>query len=76
MTIAGGKYSIGAIKNGDNDWTLCLYPGRPGRGKAPDISKAIKLHSMYSTSMGYAAHVVFDLSPGAGKSKKTLLNVN
>ncbi|MDA2923150.1 hypothetical protein MYX65_00585 [Acidobacteria bacterium AH-259-L09] len=66
VTIPAGEYSIGAIKNGDNDWTLAVHP-RLGRGETADMSKVIKLDSMYSASQGKSAHIVFDVAPGHGK---------
>ncbi len=67
LTIPTGKYQIGAIKNGDKDWTLGLYPGGVPRGSEPDMSKVIKLHSAYSESGGNSGHVYFDILPGHGK---------
>jgi hypothetical protein len=66
-TIAAGDYTIGVIKNGDNDWTMALCPGKLGRGETPDTSKLIKLDSMYSTSQGTAEHMLLDITPGSGK---------
>ena len=43
-TIPAGEYTIGAIKNGDNDFTLALYPGsiqRGTRSTAPSSSSSI-----------------------------------
>lgn len=65
-TIPAGEYTIGAIKNGDKDWTLALYPGRVGR-EAPDMSKMIKLDSMFTTAHGAAEHMTVDITPGHGK---------
>ena len=66
-TIPAGQYQIGAIKNGDKDWTLALYPGRVPRGETADISKVIKLHSSFSDSQGNSGHVYFDILPGQGE---------
>ena len=73
--IDAGTYGIGAIKNGDEDWTLALYPGTVGRGEKPDQSKAIELESNLSTDMGNTGHVSFDLMPGRGdqEGKLTLI---
>ncbi len=73
--IPAGKYSIGAIKEGEDSWTLALYPGRPGRGEAADVEKAILLESMNSTDMGDTGHVSFDIMPGHGdlEGKATLV---
>ncbi len=62
--VEAGKYSVGAIKNGDSDWTLCLYNGQLGRGESADMSKVIKLDSHYSNSMGQSDHVEFNLEAG------------
>jgi len=67
VTIPAGDYIIGAIKNGDNDFTMALYPGSIPRGQTPDMSKMIKLESMYSGSAGEAPHMLIDISPGSGK---------
>ena len=66
-TLAAGEYTIGAIKNGDKDWTLALYPGRLQRGDTPDVAKAIKLDSLFSTDHGTAEHMLVDITPGRGK---------
>ena len=66
-TLDAGKYTVGAIKNGDDDWTLFLYPGRPARGEGMDKSKAILLDSMFSRKQGISAHVRLDLMPGHGE---------
>jgi hypothetical protein len=67
VTIAAGEYIIGAIKNGDKDFTMGLYPGQIPRGQTPDMSKMIKLESIYSGSEGKAPHLLIDITPGAGK---------
>lgn len=66
-TLAAGEYTIGVIKNGDDDWTLALYPGRLGRGDTPDASKLIRLDSMFSKDMGTAGHMLLDITPGSGE---------
>jgi hypothetical protein len=66
-TLAAGEYTIGVIKNGEDDWTLALYPGRLGRGDTPDASKLIRLDSMFSKEMGTAGHMLLDITPGSGK---------
>ena len=66
-TVPAGDYTIGVIKNGDDDWTLALYPGRLGRGDQPDMAKVIKLESSFSSSAGTAEHMLIDITPGAGK---------
>ncbi len=74
VTIPAGEYLIGALKNGDNDWTMGLYPTPLARGAKPDMAKVIKLESVFSTSQGKAEHMLIDVSPGTGKlqNKATL----
>ena len=68
VTVPAGEYTIGVIKNADNDWTMALYPGAiPRGGEAVDVAKAIKLESLFSTAQGTAEHMLIDISPGAGK---------
>jgi hypothetical protein len=67
VTIPAGEYIIGAIKNGENDWTMGLFPGTLNRGAKADMAKVIKLESMFSTSSGTAPHMLIDISPGSGK---------
>jgi hypothetical protein len=67
VAIPAGEYLIGVIKNSDKDWTMAVYPGAIKRGEKPDMSKAIKLESMFSNSVGTAAHMLIDISPGSGK---------
>jgi hypothetical protein len=67
VTIPAGEYTIGAIKNSDSDWTMALYPGQVARGTEPDMSKMIKLDSMFSTTQGTAEHMSIDITPGHGK---------
>ena len=76
VTIPAGEYTIGVIKNSANDWTLALYPGRVERGAAPDMSKVIKLDSMFTSSGSNAAHLVVDVQPGHGRlAGKSVLNL-
>jgi len=65
--IPAGKYTIGVIKNGADDWTMALYKGELNRGDTPDMANVIKLDSMYSSSMGSADHMLIDITPGSGK---------
>ena len=65
--IAAGKYTIGVIKNGADDWTMALYKGGLNRGDTPDMANVIKLDSMYSSSMGSADHMLIDITPGSGE---------
>jgi hypothetical protein len=67
VTIAPGEYTIGAIKSGDKDFTMALFPGTIARGAAPDMSKMIKLESQLITTHGKAEHLIIDISPGVGK---------
>jgi hypothetical protein len=69
VTLPAGEYTIGAIKNSDKDWTLALYPGQLARGAEPDMSKMIKLDSLFSTTHGTAQHMVLDILPGQGKQE-------
>jgi hypothetical protein len=66
-TLAAGEYTIGAIKTGEKDWVLALLPGRIDRTTPPDVSKAIRLDSMFETDKGTAEHMLIDITPGAGK---------
>jgi hypothetical protein len=67
VTIPAGEHTIGVVKNGDNDWTMALYNGGLARGAEPDMSKVVKLDSMYTSEMGNAEHMLIDISPGHGK---------
>lgn len=67
VTLPAGEYTIGVIKNSASDWTMGLYPGQLGRRDTPDMSKVIKLDSMFSSSGEPAAHMEIDIKPGHGK---------
>jgi hypothetical protein len=68
VTLPAGEYTIGVIKNSENDWTMALYPGViPRGGEAVDVKKAIKLESAFSSAQGTAEHMLIDISPGVGK---------
>ena len=67
VTLPAGEYTIGVIKNGDKDWTMALYPGQLARGSEPDMSKMIRLDSLFSTTHGTAEHMAIDITPGHGK---------
>jgi hypothetical protein len=67
VTLPAGEYTIGVVKNGDNDWTMALYPGVLDRTATPDPAKAIKLDSVYSSAQGKAEHMLIDITPGAGR---------
>ena len=66
VTIPAGEYVIGAVKNGPKDWTMALHPGAIARGAQADMSKLIKLDSMFSSG-GKADHMLIDITPGHGK---------
>ena len=65
--VPAGKYTIGVIKNGADDWTMGLYKGGLARGTEPDMANVIKLDSMYSSAMGSADHMLIDITPGSGE---------
>ncbi len=68
VTIPAGEYTIGVIKNSEDDWTMALFPGQVPRGQEPDASKLVKLESMYAKGAeGAAPHMLIDISPGSGK---------
>jgi hypothetical protein len=67
VTLPAGEYTIGVIKNAENDWTLALYPGRLERADTPDAAKAIRLDSMFSADHGTAEHMLIDITPGSGR---------
>ncbi len=67
VTLPAGEYTIGVIKNSGSDWTMGLYPGQLGRSDTPDMSKVIKLDSMFTSSGEPAAHMEIDIKPGHGK---------
>jgi hypothetical protein len=69
VTLPAGEYTIGVIKVSEKDWVLALYPGRIGRGETPDVAKAIKLDSQFSTAAGTAEHMLIDVTPGHGKQE-------
>jgi hypothetical protein len=67
VTLPAGEYTLGVVKNGENDWTMALYPGAIERGTTPDAAKALKLDSIYSGGQGKAEHMLIDVTPGAGR---------
>lgn len=74
MTLKAGEYTVGAIKNGDGDWTMALHHGKLGRNDSPDMAKVTKLSSNHTKDHGNAAHIYFDIMPGHGKTEgKTVL---
>ena len=38
VSIPAGTYTVGAIKNSMDDWTMALSPGELARGDSPDMS--------------------------------------
>jgi hypothetical protein len=67
VTVPAGDYTIGVIKNGEKDWTMALHPGALGRADQPDVAKAIKLESVFSSDHGVAEHMLIDVTPGSAK---------
>jgi hypothetical protein len=67
VSVPAGDYTIGVIKNAEKDWTMALYPGTLGREDKPDVAKAIKLESVFSSDHGHADHMLIDITPGSGK---------
>jgi hypothetical protein len=67
VTIPAGEYIIGCVKNAEDDWTLALYAGTIARGTPPDMTKVIKLPSLFNKGAGEAPHMLIDISPGSGK---------
>jgi hypothetical protein len=67
LTLPAGEYTIGALKIGEKDWVLALYPGRLQRGDVPDAAKSLRLESAFSTDKGTAEHMLIDITPGHGK---------
>lgn len=67
QTIPAGDYAIGVIKNTEKDWTMALFPGAPARGVPIDMTKLIKLESIFETDKGAAEHMLIDLTPGHSK---------
>lgn len=67
VTVPAGDYTIGVIKNAEKDWTMALYPGALTRSDKPDVAKAIKLESAFSSDHGVAEHMLIDITPGAAK---------
>jgi hypothetical protein len=67
VAVPAGEYIIGVIKNAEDDWTMALYAGDIPRGASPDMSKVIKLESVFMKDQGKAPHMLIDISPGSGK---------
>lgn len=59
VSVPAGKYTVGVVKNGENDWSLTLNPVSSG--------DSITLNSMFSADMGTADHILIDISPGHGE---------
>jgi hypothetical protein len=76
-TIPAGELIIGVVKNSSNAWTLALYPGKLGRGEAPESSKLINLDSMYFKTEDIIEHLTIDIIPGHGRHEgKAVLSVH
>ena len=74
-TIAAGEYTIGVIKNGADDWTLALHPGRVDRRSPADPAKLIKMDSAYRKAAN-VEHLSVDIIPGHGRLEgKTVLSL-
>lgn len=69
VTIPKGTYTVGAVKNAADDWTMALHPGKLGFNDTPDKSKLIKLESSYVKSPASTDHLVVDIQPGHGKTE-------
>lgn len=69
VKIPQGTYTLGAVKNGADDWTMALHPGKLGFNDTPDKSKLIKLESSYMKSSDSSNHLVVDIQPGHGKTE-------
>ncbi len=68
VAISAGTYTVGAIKDGEDAWTMALSPGSLKFGESPDMSKLIKLESSYSRTSGEGVgHLLVDIEPGSGK---------
>jgi hypothetical protein len=67
VSIPAGTYTVGAIKNSMDDWTMALSPGELARGATPDMSKLIKLDSEYVKSNEPGGHLWLYIGPGEGK---------
>lgn len=67
LTIPAGDYTVGAVKDSSGAWTMALSPGKLDYGQQADMSKLLKLESMFSMSEGTATHVDFNISPGLGE---------
>jgi hypothetical protein len=63
--VPAGEYAIGVLRNGGKAWTIGLNPGQLGRRDTPDMSKSIRLDSIFSDSKGTAEHMVIDINAGS-----------
>ena len=66
-SVPAGTYTIGAIKNSADSWTMALSPGALEFGQEADISKLIKLDSEYEKASETLGHLLVDIAPGHGK---------
>lgn len=65
--IPSGNYTIGLIKNGSDDWTLALHPGRLRQKEVAVTPNIILLNTLSSRSSGRSDHLVIDFNPGTGR---------
>ena len=66
-SIPAGTYTVGAIKNSMDDWTMALSPGELSSEDTPDMSKLIKLDSEYVKLPEPSGHLWVYIGPGEGK---------
>ncbi len=67
VSIPAGTYTVGAIKNSMDSWTMALSPGELGEGETADMSKLIKLDSEFVKAPEAGEHSWVYIGPGAGK---------
>ncbi len=67
VSIPAGTYTVGAIKNSMDSWTMALSPGELGEEEKPDMSKLIKLDSEFVKSSEPGEHSWVYIGPGQGK---------
>ncbi len=67
VSIPAGTYTVGAIKNIMDSWTMALSPGELGEGETADMSKLIKLDSEFVKTSEPGEHSWVYIGPGQGK---------
>ncbi len=67
VSIPAGTYTVGAVKNSMDDWTMALLPGEIQRGETPDTSKLIKLDTEFMKTSEPGEHFWVYIGPGGGK---------